>query len=250
MSNSPLVDYTKISPNKTINRSHVIDTISIHCTAGQTTVQALGNLFSNPEYKASSNYGIGYDGKIGMYVEESDRSWCTSSSANDRRAVTIEVSSDNKDPYAVNEAAYNALIDLLVDICHRNPGIGRLRWKGDKSLIGQVDKQNMTVHRWFANKACCGDWLYSRHGQIAAEVNKRLDELEDENMTGEEIYNKLMEYLRSLPTSDYAKESSAKGVKSGYFSDGDGDGLVDDPHAPLKRQELATVLNRMGLLDK
>ena len=58
----------------------------------------------------------------------------------------------------VSDAAYRSLIALLVDICRRN-GIKRLLWKGDKSLIGQVDKQNMTVHRWFAAKACPGDWL-------------------------------------------------------------------------------------------
>ena len=109
-----------------------------------------------------------------MYVEEKDRSWCTSSKANDIRAVTIEVASDTTHPYKVNDASYKSLINLLVDICKRN-GINKLLWKGDKSLIGQVDKQNMTVHRWFANKACPGDYLYNLHPKIAEEVNKRLN---------------------------------------------------------------------------
>jgi hypothetical protein len=108
-----------------------------------------------------------------MYVEEKDRSWCSSSSSNDNRAITIEVASDTKHPYAVNDKAYSALIELLVDICKRND-IKELKWKGDKSLIGQVDKQNMTVHRWFANKSCPGDYLYERHGAIAEAVNKKL----------------------------------------------------------------------------
>jgi hypothetical protein len=108
-----------------------------------------------------------------MYVEERDRSWCSSSSANDNLAVTIEVASDTSSPYAVNAKAYAALIDLVTDICKRN-GIGKLLWKGDKGLIGQADKQNMTVHRWFANKSCPGDYLYERHGAIADEVNRRL----------------------------------------------------------------------------
>jgi LysM repeat protein len=108
-----------------------------------------------------------------MYVEEKDRSWCTSSAANDNRAITIEVASDTFAPYAVNAKAYAALIDLVTDICQRN-GIRKLLWKGDKSLIGQADKQNMTVHRWFANKSCPGDYLYERHGAIADEVNRRL----------------------------------------------------------------------------
>lgn len=173
MGNSPLVSYTKISPNKTSPRNHVIDTITIHCVEGQCSVETLGNIFAPLSKAASSNYGIGPDGRIGMYVEEKDRSWCSSNSANDNRAITIEVASDTYHPYAVKDAAYNALIDLLVDICKRN-NIKKLLWKGDKSLIGCVDKQNMTVHRWFANKSCPGDYLYNRHGQIAAEVNKRL----------------------------------------------------------------------------
>lgn len=174
MSNSSLVSYTKISPNKTSPRKHVIDTITIHCVVGQCTVERLGEVFAPTSRQASSNYGIGYDGKIGMYVEEKDRSWCSSNGANDNRAITIEVASDTTHPYAVTDKAYNALIDLCTDICRRN-GIKELKWKGDKSLIGQVDKQNMTVHRWFANKSCPGDYLYNRHGDIATEVNKRLN---------------------------------------------------------------------------
>jgi len=173
MSNSPLVSYTKISPNRTSPRKQAIDTITIHCVVGQCTVETLGNIFAPESRQASSNYGIGYDGRIGMYCEEKDRSWCTSSSANDNRAITIEVASDTAHPYAVTDKALAALIELCADICKRN-GIKRLLWKGDKNLIGQVDKQNMTVHRWFANKSCPGDYLYERHSYIADEVNKRL----------------------------------------------------------------------------
>ena len=174
MSNSPLVSYTKISPNKTSPRNHKIDTITIHCVVGQLSVETLGNIFASASRKASSNYGIGSDGRIGMYVEEKDRSWCSSNAANDHRAITIECASDKTHPYAINDKVYKSLIELLVDICKRN-GIKKLLWKGDKSLIGQVDKQNMTVHRWFANKACPGDYIYNRLGQIASEVNAKLN---------------------------------------------------------------------------
>ena len=173
MSNSPLVNFTRISPNRTSPRNHVIDTITIHCVVGQLTVESLGAGFATTERRASSNYGIGKDGRIGMYVEEKDRSWCSSSRDNDNRAITIEVASDSKYPYAVNDAAYKSLINLLVDICKRN-NIKKLLWKNDKSLIGQVSKQNMTVHRWFANTECPGEYLYSRYGQIADDVNARL----------------------------------------------------------------------------
>ena len=185
--NSPLVSYTRISPNRTINRNHAIDTITIHCVVGQCSVETLGNIFAPESRQASCNYGIGADGRIGMYCEEKDRSWCSSNAANDHRAVTIEVASDTKHPYAVNDKAYAALIDLCTDICKRN-GIKKLLWKADKSLIGQVDKQNMTVHRWFANKSCPGDYLYNRHSEIAELVNKRLSTDEKPDAEGLQAY--------------------------------------------------------------
>lgn len=161
-----------MSPNCSA-RTHKIDTITIHCVVGQCSAKVIGEVFLPASRKASSNYGIGPDGQIGLYVEEKNRSWCSSSTANDDRAVTIEVASDKTSPHAVTEKAYRALIDLVTDVCKRND-IKELKWKADKSLIGQVDKQNMTVHRWFANKECPGEYLYSRYGQIAKEVNERL----------------------------------------------------------------------------
>ena len=176
MSNSPLVTYTKLSPNHSGRRNHVIDTVSVHCMAGNASVETCGALFADPSRKASGNYGIGSDGRIALYVEEANRSWCTSNAANDHRAITIEVANNGGAPdWPVSDKAYAALLDLLTDICRRN-GIKKLLWQGDKALIGQVEQQNMTVHRWFAAKACPGDYLYRRHGQIAAEVNRRLEE--------------------------------------------------------------------------
>lgn len=174
MSNSPLVDYTRISPNKNSPRNHKIDTITIHCVVGQCTVETLGNIFAPTSRQASSNYGVGTDGKIGMYVEEKDRSWCSSNAANDNRAVTIEVASDTKHPYAVNDRAFAALLDLVTDICKRN-GIKKLVWSTKMAdRVNHKNGCNMTVHRDYANKSCPGDYLYNRHGEIAAEVNRRL----------------------------------------------------------------------------
>lgn len=171
--NSSLVSKTVLSPNHSGERTHAIDTITIHCYVGQVTVDRGLSGFAKASREASCNYVIGYDGKIGLCVEEKNRSWCTSSRSNDQRAITIEVASDTKHPYKVKDKAYAALLDLVTDICKRN-GIKELKWNGDKSLVGQTDKQNLTVHRWFANKACPGDYLYNKHGEIAAEVNKRL----------------------------------------------------------------------------
>ena len=173
--NSPLVTYKRITNNKTSPRNHAIDTITIHCIVGQCTAKQGCDYFATTDRECSANYVVGKDGSIGLSVEEKDRSWCSSSSSNDHRAITIEVASDTTHPYAVTDKAYNALIKLVADICKRN-GIKKLLWKADKSLIGQVDKQNMTVHRWFANKSCPGEYLYSRHSDIAAKVNALLDD--------------------------------------------------------------------------
>lgn len=173
--NSPLVSYTKLSPNHSGQRTHAIDTITIHCVVGQCSVETLGNVFAPESRQASSNYGVGVDGRIGMYCEEKNRSWCTSSASNDQRAITIEVASDTTHPYAVNDKAYAALLDLVTDICKRND-IKQLVWSTDKNQrVNHLNGCNMTVHRDYANKSCPGDYLYNRHGEIATEVNKRLN---------------------------------------------------------------------------
>ena len=172
--NSKLVNYKRISPNRSVNRNHKIDTISIHCVVGQCSVETLGSIFASTSKEASSNYGIGYDGRIGLYVEEKDRSWCTSSASNDNRAITIEVASDTYHPYRVKDVAYKSLIKLLVDICKRN-GIKKLVWSTNKSeRMNHRNGCNMTVHRDYENKSCPGDYLYNLHGQIAKEVNAQL----------------------------------------------------------------------------
>lgn len=203
-SNSSLSTVTVLSPNHSGQRNHEIDTITIHCVVGQLTAKRIGEVFQSETKKASSNYGIGYDGSIGLYVEEQNRSWCSSSASNDHRAITIEVASDKSEPYAVTDKAYKALIDLVADICKRN-GIKELKWEADKSLIGQVDKQNMTVHRWFANKSCPGTYLYERHSQIAKEVNAKLK--------GSKIYRI---QIGSFSKRENAEDMLAKAKSAGF----------------------------------
>lgn len=171
--NSSLVTYKNLTSDRTAPRNHKIDTITIHCYVGQVTAKQGCDYFVKTDRQVSSNYVVGYDGSIGLSVEEQNRAWTSSSPANDHRAITIEVASDTKPPYAITDKAMKALIELVADICKRN-GIKKLLWKGDKNLIGQVDKQNMTVHKWFANTACPGEYLYERHSYIADEVNKKL----------------------------------------------------------------------------
>ena len=172
--NSPLVAYTKLSPNHSGQRKHAIDTITIHCVVGQCSVETLGNIFAPTSRQASCQYGIGADGRVGMYCEEKNRSWCTSSSTNDHRAVTIEVASDTKHPYAVKDNVFEVLIALVADICKRN-GIKKLVWSTDKNeRVNHLNGCNMTVHRDYANKSCPGQYLYDRHGEIARRVNELL----------------------------------------------------------------------------
>ena len=175
--NSPLVSYTKLSPNHSGQRTHSIDRITPHCVVGQCSVETLGNIMYPTSRQASCNYGIGPDGRVGMYVEEKNRSWCSSSNANDQRAITIECASDTFHPYAMNDKVYATLITLCTDICRRN-GKKKLLWFADKNkslaYSPKQDEMVLTVHRWFANKSCPGDWLYSRLGDVAAKVTANL----------------------------------------------------------------------------
>ena len=175
--NSPLVSYTKLSPNHSGQRTHSIDRITPHCVVGQCSVETLGNVFLPTSRQASSNYGIGVDGRVGMYVEEKNRSWCSSSAANDQRAITIECASDNTEPYAFKDVVYNRLIELCIDICKRN-GKTKLLWLGDKTkTLNYAPKSGemvLTVHRWFANKSCPGNWMYARMGDLASKVTAAL----------------------------------------------------------------------------
>lgn len=177
--NSKLISYTKLSPNHSGTRTHSIDRITPHCVVGQLSAESICGCFTSPSRQASCNYGIGTDGRISLCVEEKNRSWCSSSNANDQRAVTIECASDMKEPYAMNSKVYESLIKLCTDICKRN-GKKKLLWLGDKNktlnYAPKSDEMVITVHRWFANKSCPGNWLYERLGDLAAKVTANLNE--------------------------------------------------------------------------
>lgn len=176
MSNSSLVKYKKLSPNHSGQRTHSIDRITIHCTVGQNTMAGLASVFARPSRGASSNYGVCTNG-IALFVEEKNRSWCSSSEENDQRAVTIETASDTTYPYAVRDNVYKNLLELVYDICKRN-GKDTLLWLGDKEkALNYNPKPNemvLTVHRWFAATSCPGDYLYNKQGEIARITTERL----------------------------------------------------------------------------
>lgn len=233
--NSKLVVYKKLSPNHSGKRTHSIDRISPHCVVGQCTAEGLGSWFSKSSTQASSNYGIDKDGRVGLYVEEKNRSWCTSSNANDQRAVTIECASDTKEPYTMNSKVYATLVKLCVDICKRN-GKKKLLWFGDKTKTlnysPKSDEMVITVHRWFANKSCPGNWLYSRLGKLAVEVTKQLggdgEKTPDSNDTSFKVKVSISDLnIRKGPGTNYARTGKYTGIgvftiietKSGKGSD-------------------------------
>ena len=176
---STLVSCTILSPNNSGQRAYPVTRITPHCMVGQLSARKCGELFSRSSYQASSNYGIGTDGEIGLYVDETKRSWCSSSADNDNRAITIECASDQHSPYAMNSKVYSSLVRLCTDICRRY-GKKKLIWIGDKKKTltykPKDDEMILTVHRWFAQKSCPGDWLYSRLGKLATEVTAQLHE--------------------------------------------------------------------------
>ena len=168
MSNSPLVDYTKISPNSSA-RTAKISKITIHHMAGNLSVESCASVFQNTDRQASSNYGIGTDGRVGLYVDESRRAWTSSNRDNDNIAVTIEVANDGGSPdWHISDKALAKTIDLCEDICRRN-GIKKLNFTGDRA-------GNLTMHKYFANTQCPGPYLESKFQYIADEVNERLGE--------------------------------------------------------------------------
>lgn len=176
--NSPLVNITMLSPNHSGKRTHIIDRITPHCVVGQLSAEGIGGCFKSTAVGASCNYGIGKDGRVVLVVDEANRSWCSSNKDNDQRAVTIECASDKKHPYAFNDIVYAKLVALCVDICKRN-GKKKLLWLGDKEKTLNYkpasDEMVLTVHRWFKNKACPGEWMYSNMGELARSVTNALN---------------------------------------------------------------------------
>ena len=209
--NSSRVAYKKLSPNHSGQRTHGIDRITPHCVVGQCTVEGLGDWFEKKSTQASSNYGIDRDGRVALYVEEKNRSWCTSSNANDQRAITIECASDTTEPYAFRDVVYQTLIKLCIDICKRN-GKSKLIWFGDKDKTLNYSPKSgemiLTVHRWFANKSCPGNWMYARMGDLAEKVTKALQGSSDSD-GGSAANGTQASVLKNLSEADAIKKVGA-----------------------------------------
>ena len=203
--NSSLVNYTKLSPNYNA-RDRKISKITIHHTGcANPSLEGIGNGFAQPEREASSNYAIDSNGRVGLYVEEKNRSWASSNRENDMIAVTIEVANDGGAPdWHVSDKALAKLIDLCVDICKRN-GIPKLNYTGDSS-------GNITRHNMFVPTNCPGPYLQSKFQYIANEVNKRLG-------AGEEMYRirKSWADIKSQIGAYKNLENAKNACPSGYY---------------------------------
>ncbi len=242
MSNSPLVSHTNLSPNHSGKRTHAIDRITPHCFVGQVTAVRGCEVFLPTSKGASCNYVIGKDGDVGLCVEEKNRSWCTSSNANDQRAVTIECASDTTEPYAFRDAVYQRLIDLCVDICQRN-GKSKLLWFADKNKTlaynPKADEMVLTVHRWFANKSCPGNWMYARMGDLAEKVTARLSSSAGQTATPDEDTTGYTRIMGSAVATAAQMQAYIRSVNSGvaqsvldmiplYLSEGAAEGVRGD----------------------
>lgn len=173
--------------------------------AGNLTVETCGNIFASSAREASANYGIGSDGRVGLYVEEKNRSWASANRENDMMAVTIEVANDGGAPdWHVSDVAIAKLIDLCVDICKRN-GIEKLNYTGDT-------RGNVTRHNMFVPTSCPGPYLQSKFPYIVSEVNKIL-------CASEEIYRirKSWNDVKSQIGAYKNLENAKKACPSGYY---------------------------------
>lgn len=163
---SSLTDVTILTNHYSSRNGTKIDKITIHHMAGNLSAETCGKVFKTR--KASTNYGIGSDGRVGCYVLEENRAWSTTNSANDRRAINIEVANDViGGSWHVSDKALAKCIDLCVDICKRH-GIKKLNYTGGKD-------GNLTRHNMFMSTSCPGPYLQSKFPYIADEVNKRLN---------------------------------------------------------------------------
>lgn len=260
-SNSPLVTHTRLSPNHSGLRIYPLTRITLHATAGRASVEGLGEIFARTERQASSNYGIGDDGRVGLYVEEKNRSWCSSSYDNDERSITCECSSDATEPFAMNATVYARIIDLCTDICQRY-GKKRLLWIPDKdtALAYKVndDELILTCHFWFTSlKSCPGTWLLSRLGDVAEQVTTRLNPAKPSTPaepSTPSAPSTLSTVVEAMPAasegweeddgntpSTWAKESVAWAIEKGILL---GDGKSYRLHDPVTREEMLTFLHR------
>lgn len=222
---SPLCAFWYTSPNRSSREDRPVSRITVHHTAGICSTIGLLRMFHDPARRASANYVIGNTGSVGGCVPEEDRSWCSNSRDNDTRAITIEVSNDvNSEPWSVSDAAWKATVELCVDICLR---YGFKLWWDPEKQTG-----SLTAHRWFANTACPGDWLYARFPDLIKEVNEMVDKILklEEQLAGLQLHVQRLEELvlpkwqtlTDLP--DYYFDTIKKLVDDGAIL-GTGDGL-------------------------
>lgn len=165
MTVSSLSSVSIISPNTSGLRTASISKVTVHHMAGDLTVEQCGSIFKSASRQASSNYGVGSDGRIGCYLEEEYHPWTSSSYWNDDRAITLEVADYNLGDWSPSKAAYQSTVLLCADICQRY-GI-EPEYTGD-------EYGTFTEHRMFAATSCPGDWWHAKMPEFVKDVKEAM----------------------------------------------------------------------------
>ena len=225
--NSPLVDFERISPNSNCPRNAEIDTITPHHTASVIHVENLGAMLANAAFQASYNYGIGLDSRIGLFVPESCRCWGSSSRLNDNRAVVIGVSNSVRGhPWPISEPNFERLIELCVCLCMRNPSIKQISGLPGLSYTGDV-MGSLTRHNMFSATTCPGPFLQARFPELADRVsniiNKEIIVIEEDEMprfnTVDEIPPTFRDFVMELIDNNIIRGSGGPRDKNGRPAD-------------------------------
>lgn len=177
--------------------------------AGNLSVETCGRVFQTRS--ASANYGVGTDGRVGLYVDEGDRSWASSSRDNDHQAVTMEIANDGGAPdWHVSDTALQKCIELCADICKRN-GIASLDYTNDEN-------GNLTRHNMFAATTCPGPYLQGKFPYIASEVNKILGGTATDSSSPDVIYK--------VQTGAFANKDNAEKLLESLKENGFADAFI------------------------
>lgn len=250
MSNSPLVNVTRLSPNCSKPRNHSIDRLTPHHTAGVLSVESALEWFSKTSTQASCNYVVGNDGRIGLCVEEANRPWTSSSRANDNRAITFEVcNSATGGNWPVSDKAFDALVNLCTDICKRY-GKKKLLWISDKDKAlayePKADEMILTQHNWFSNTNCPGPFLSSKFPELSRRVTENLNPKQEEIEMNEK---ELIELIDKRITAKLVGENTKPAqwiVDSKELDEAVAAGITDGtrPGGYAKREEVAAMVLR------
>lgn len=174
---SDLTDFVSLSSNNSGERKNKISRVTIHVVVGEFDALTVAGWFNKPERRASANYIIGKSGEVVQNVDENNRAWTSGNADNDNKAITIECSSNNKNHNSLNDAVFNKLILLCVDICRRY-GKNKAVYFADKDTAARYEQYQQTdnemlftKHNFYQNVACPDKWIEEHYNEIINRIN-------------------------------------------------------------------------------